>query len=100
MIKIAEYLPPEPTHLWTLVKQVGVDHAVGFFSQTADEADAPNGSEPPWAIGPLRQMKERFEAAGLQLAVIESSPPMQKIRLGQTGRDEEIEWFCEMLRSM
>src|SRR5262245_48498757 len=100
MIHISEYLPPEPTSLWTLVKQIGVDHAVGFFSHTADEADPPNGSEPPWALGPMRRMKERFEGAGLALAVIESSPPMQKIRLGVPGRDEEIEWFCEMLRNM
>ena len=39
----------------------------------------------------MRRVKERFDEADLELAVMESSPPMQKIRLGLPGRDEEIE---------
>jgi mannonate dehydratase len=37
---------------------------------------------------------------GIELAVIESSPPMNNIRLGLPGRDEEIEWFNALLRNM
>jgi mannonate dehydratase len=94
MIKIAEMLPSQPTPLWALSRQAGVTHAVGGFGPTE-----PSG-EPPWAVGPMRQLKERFEAAGLELTVMECSPPMQKIRLGLPGRDEEIEQFNTMLRSM
>src|SRR5262249_9760467 len=61
-------------------------------------ADA--GAEPAWAHGPMRRMKEQFEDAGLELAVIESSPPMQKIRLGQPGWEAETEAFNIMLQSM
>src|ERR1044071_4535054 len=92
MIQIAEVLPPQPNSLWRLVQQVGVNYAVGRLP--IEE------SETPREIGPMRAMKERFDAAGLQLAVIESSPPMTKTRLGLPGRDEEIEWFCTMVRSM
>jgi mannonate dehydratase len=94
MIQIAEVLPSRPTPLWKLVKQAGVDRVVGGlpFGET--------GEEQPWELGPLRRLKERFEAAGFELSVIESSPPMEQTRLGLPGRDEEIEQFNTMLRSM
>jgi mannonate dehydratase len=94
MIQIAEVLPSRPTPLWKLVKQAGVDRVVGGlpFGETGDGQ--------PWELGPLRRLKERFEAAGFELSVIESSPPMEQTRLGLPGRDEEIERFNTMLRSM
>jgi mannonate dehydratase len=94
MIQIAEVLPSRPTPLWKLVKQAGVDRVVGGlpFGET--------GEEQPWELGPLRRLKERFEAAGFELSVIESSPPMEQTRLGLPGRDAEIEQFSTMLRSM
>src|SRR5437868_15537307 len=94
MIQIAEYLRPEPSLLWKLVKQAGVNHAVGQLPK--DDG----GAERPWDIGPLTRAKALYEEAGITLSVIESSPPMQKIRLGLPGRDEEIEWFCTLLRNM
>jgi mannonate dehydratase len=97
MIKIAEMLPWEPTPLWRLVAQAGATHAVGYFRAVAGGTALP---ERPWELAPLRGLKERFERAGLELSVMECSPPMQKIRLGLPGRDEEIDLFCAMLRSM
>jgi mannonate dehydratase len=94
MIKIAESLPAQPTPLWKLVKQAGVDYAVGPLPFTE------TGTDYPWDLGPLSRMKQRFNDAGFELAVIESSPPMQKIRLGLPGRDDEIEHFCTMLVNM
>ncbi len=95
MIRIAEMLSPDTEALWRLVKQVGVDDAVGAFSRRSLAE-----GEQPWELGPLSRLKARFEAAGLRLSVLECSPPMQKIRLGLPGRDEEIEQFNTMLRSM
>ncbi len=94
MIEIAEMLRPEPSAMWTLAKQAGVNYAVSGLLR--DDG----GPERPWELGPMRAVKERFEEADIELAVMESSPPMQRIRLGLSGRDEEIEWFCTMLTSM
>jgi mannonate dehydratase len=94
MIEIAEVLRSEPNALWRLVKQAGVRHVVGGLARQDGRG------EQPWDYMPLLRMKQRFEDAGFELAVIEDSPPMQKIRLGLPGRDEEIEWFNTMLRNM
>jgi mannonate dehydratase len=94
MIHIAEVLPWDQTPLWKLVVQAGATHAVGTFPPLTTTG------EQPWEVRPLRQFKERVERAGLELAVMETSPPMDKIRLGLPGRDDEIELFNTMLRSM
>ncbi|MBI2300121.1 MAG: mannonate dehydratase [Armatimonadetes bacterium] len=93
MLKLAEVLPSRPTPLWKLCKQIGIDHVVSGLG-------IPEGGEAPWSLGPLRRLKEEFDRGGFDWQVIESSPPMQKIRLGLPGRDEETEWFCDMLRAM
>jgi len=45
-------------------------------------------------------MKESFEAGGFELAVIESRPPMERIKLGQSGREEEIDQVCVLIEAM
>ena len=78
MIPIAEMLPGKPTLLWKQVRQAGVTHAVMCGLQ--DE-----GAEHWWDFMPLMRMKKRVEDSGLEVAVIEQTPPMQKIRLGLAG---------------
>lgn len=97
MIPIAEMLPWQPTPLWKLAVQAGATHAVGYFRATAGTGVLPDR---PWELPHLKGLKERFEHAGLQLSVMECSPPMQNIRLGLPGREEEIDLFCTLLRSM
>ena len=124
MKKIAEFLPPYPTRLWQLVGQAGATHAVGMLPydpqpgaldaernaprswgvnhgvvNRAEVARLSNGAY-PWEYESLRDMQARFAAAGLELGVIESSPPMENVRLGLPARDEEIELICTMLRAM
>ena len=41
-----------------------------------------------------------YEANGFTLSVIESRPPMEKIKLALPGRDEEIDVVCQLLRNM
>lgn len=96
MIKIAEFLPPTPDLLWQLAKQAGVDWAVGGlpFDEPA------NGRDAPWDYLPLLRLKQRYENAGYQLAVIESRPPLNKAKRGQDGRDAEIDTVCTLLENM
>lgn len=94
MIEIAEVLPDHPTPLWRLVQQAGVAHVVAPLPHDDGSSDK------PWDLAPLRRMQERFHDGGFRVAVIESSPPMTNIRLGLPGREEEIDQFCTLLRSM
>ncbi len=98
-MKIAEMLPPSPGPLWRLVKQCGVDHAVGMSARTR-QAEGSGRGEPPWSLKALDRVKKLYEEGGFKLAVIEWRPPLLRAKLGLSGRDEEIETVCELLRNM
>jgi len=112
VIEIAELLPPWPTPLWHLVRQCGVRYAVGTLPYPAafswmqnhgtgsGGAAAPANEDRPWGYQALLHMKTRFADNGLELAVIESSPPMDQIRLGQDGREAQIAEVCAMIEAM
>lgn len=93
-IRLALYLPPRPTEMWTLAAQLGVTDAVTGLPQP--EPGGPVACD----RAALTTLKEQFADAGLDASVIESAPPMERVRLGLPGRDEEIELICQMLTSM
>ena len=95
MIEIAEFIPPVPSPLWKLAKQAGVDVAVGGLPFDSLEA-----GEAAWDFAPLRRMKDRYEAGGFTLAVIEARPPLNKAKRGLPGRDEEIATVCTLLENL
>ena len=98
MIKIAICLPPEPSLSMTMMRQCGVEYAVCHGGlETIPGAAA---EDQPWSLSSLRSVKETYEALGLELAVWEGRPNMEKIKLGLPGRDEEIEVVSQMLRNM
>ena len=98
MIKIAEVFGPRDKELWTLVKQCGVEHVVGGIS-LQPKPEAPPEFQ-PWTYSSLLWAKTAYNDAGFNFAVIESRPPMEKIKLGLPGRDEEIEVVKELIRNM
>ncbi|TMD59805.1 MAG: TIM barrel protein [Chloroflexi bacterium] len=93
-MRLAMFLPPQPNEMWRLATQLGVTDAVSALPRLL-----PAGP-PMWDFSSFLLMKQRFADAGLTLSVIENWPPMDCIRLGLPGRDEEIEHICEMLTNM
>ena len=53
-----------------------------------------------WPHERLAELKARIETAGLQLAVVESIPVHEDIKLGRSSRDRYIEHYCESIHRM
>jgi mannonate dehydratase len=92
-MQLAEFFPSHPNRLWHLAKQMGVDYAVGPLPREE------NGWK-PWDYMNLLHMKQRFDDFGIELAVIESAPATNKVKLGLPGRDEEIEVMQQFITNM
>jgi mannonate dehydratase len=97
-MEIAEILPPPADRLWRLVKQCGVKFAVGTLGSSA--RPKAGGDPPSWSYDSLASLKDAYEKEGFRLAVLEWRPPMNKIKLGLPGRDEEIEGVCDLIRNL
>ncbi|MCE2489923.1 MAG: mannonate dehydratase [Anaerolineae bacterium] len=84
-------VPPDDSAL-RLAAQIGVSDIV--CGRPAGDCD------PVWDYLSLLQLRQRIEAAGLRLSVIESIPVSDNIKLGLPGRDEDLNHFCESLANV
>ncbi len=100
MIELAEILlEPGPHPFWRVLKQLDVNRAVSMLPRHFSDWRA-SASENPWDFGPMALHRQHVEEAGFSLDVIEDNPPMDAMRLGRAGREEELELFCTLLRNM
>lgn len=95
---LAEILPPspEPTKLWKLAAQAGIQCVVGGLPGPADC----RGGERPWEYLPLLRMKQRYESAGFELGVIEARPPLNNAKRGLPDGEAEIDTVCQLIENM
>ncbi len=116
-LRFAELLDPTPAPWWSLLPQIGVTDVIGLLADgeqlrrwmrptpgdprgwvAADQSAPPRG-ERAWEPVALRRLQEGYRERGLTLVGLEDSPPMDLIRLGLPGRDEQIEWWIDMIRA-
>ena len=76
-------------------KQIGVDYAV-----TGCQGDVISEDEKPWDYMPMLRMRNRYLALGVKPLVVEGPPPMDKIKLGLPGREEELNEVIKLLDTM
>ena len=55
---------------------------------------------PVWPFEAMLAQRRRGENFGLELKVYEGIPVPERVKLGQEGRDEDIENYCESIRNM
>jgi mannonate dehydratase len=119
MFELAEFLEPAPDPFWARLQQIGVSNAVGTLAHgevgirnwvleesregAGDLITRPireSSGAYCWEHDELRNLVGVYKSSGFRVPVLEDNPPMDRIRLGLDGREEEIEWFCTLLRSM
>jgi len=111
MIKLSELLPPRPEDSWKILRQIGIDNVVGvlnggeedrrMFSSVGGKGwDEDERDEVAWGRKALKDNIDIYERWGFNLVAMEDTPPMDRIRLGQEGRDEEIDHFIEQVKAL
>ena len=92
---LADFLPPHPDARWQYAAQLGVQAAIVKLNPIL------TGQNPPWDYEVLASAQKRFHEYGFSLAGLEGDQmPMDRIKLGLAGRDEDLEQYKKMVRNM
>jgi mannonate dehydratase len=98
--------------LRALVAQAGVADVIGlmsgaeqdqrmFASVGAEGAPGEGASDAaPWSEASLARIQEDFARSGFALRGFEDTPPLDLVRLGLPGRDEQLEHLIIQIRAM
>ncbi|MEM3845812.1 MAG: mannonate dehydratase, partial [Candidatus Parvarchaeota archaeon] len=97
--KIAEILTEnKPNKYWEMLKEIGVKDAVGVLPR--DFSDWRKYAEGlPWDYLSLLKYKNLVNNSGFNLIAIEDNPPMDKIKFGLEGKEEELENIAKMIEN-
>lgn len=112
-LRLAEFLSPRPERpLWDLVRQAGVTDVVAVLRGAEQEqrmfasldgarvSAPPAGDRAPWSEASIALDQATFAEAGFSVVAIEDTVPMDRIRLGLPGRDEDIAAVVQQLEAM
>jgi mannonate dehydratase len=111
MLQLSEFLPPRPESTWKLVRQAGVENVIGvlngaeqdqrMFASVGSAGWKPDErDEVPWSVAAIKHNIEIYEKWGFKLIGTEDTAPMDKVRMGLDGRDQQIEQFIEQIRTL
>jgi mannonate dehydratase len=111
VLQLSELLPPRPEPSWALIRQCGVTNVVGllnggeqdrrmFASVGKGGFSGADASDTPWGEAAITRDVGIFAEHGLKLVAIEDTAPMDKVRLGLPGRDEQIDNVITQIRAM
>src|SRR5262245_43786006 len=100
MVQFAEIISEvQPTDFWRQLGQMGVSKAVATLPRGSQDWRR-SMSDHPWSYAPLATYQEPLRQETLEIEVVEDNPPMEDIRFGGAGRDEELEHVHTLIRSL
>lgn len=70
----------------------------GIMGVVSSLHDVPVGA--PWPTARMQQLQDQITAAGLRLAVVESIPVHEDIKLGKAERERWIDAYCESVTAV
>ncbi|WP_297217205.1 mannonate dehydratase [Thermoplasma sp.] len=96
---IAEMLTEDrPNKYWEMLKQIGVRHAVGVLPRWFSDWRMHSEDE-PWGYLSLLKYKNMLSDSGFSLVAIEDNPPMERIKLGLKGKEEDMDHIAHMMEN-
>jgi mannonate dehydratase len=94
-IRLAEVFSAQDKTRLKLAKQIGINHAILIALPSLAKVRKEQYAET------LGKIKADFDSMGVTIAGVESHPvPAEKIKLGVTGRDEEIENYKWVIHAL
>lgn len=90
------FLTPATPERLRYMAQMGATHVVTSLPAEGRR----NRQGDIWAFEGMLAQRKEIESYGLKLSVYEGVPVPERVKLGQDGRDEDIENYCESIRNM